>query len=175
MILTGPKIHEEVLNGNIVIDPFDPVQLNPNSYDFRLGSKLKVYKNLELDTKNENETETIELTESGIVLYPNKLYLGHTVEKIGSEKYVPIIRGKSSTGRPGLFVHINADLIDIGYIGRFTLMLHAVQPLRVLPGMRIGQVTFWKVFGDIKLYEGKYQGSMEPAASQVYKDFKLKD
>lgn len=175
MILTGPKIHEEVLNGSIIIDPFDPTQLNPNSYDFRLGSKLKVYKNLELDTKHENETETIELTESGIILYPNKLYLGHTSEKIGSEKYVPIIRGKSSTGRLGLFVHITADLIDIGYIGRFTLMLHAVQPLRVLPNMRIGQVTFWKVFGDIKLYEGKYQGSMEPAASQVFKDFKLKD
>jgi len=175
MILTGPKIQKEVLNNNIVIEPFDPSQLNPNSYDFRLGSKLKVYKNLELDTKNKNETETIELTSSGIILYPNKLYLGHTIEKIGSNKYVPIIRGKSSTGRLGLFVHITADLIDIGYIGRFTLMLHAVQPLRVFQGMKIGQVTFWKVFGDIKLYNGKYQGSMEPAASQVYKDFKLKD
>jgi len=175
MILTGPKIQKEVLNNNIVIEPFDPSQLNPNSYDFRLGSKLKVYKNLELDTKNKNETETIELTSSGIILYPNKLYLGHTIEKIGSNKYVPIIRGKSSTGRLGLFVHITADLIDIGYIGRFTLMLHAVQPLRVFQGMKIVQVTFWKVFGDIKLYNGKYQGSMEPAASQVYKDFKLKD
>jgi len=112
--------------------------------------------------------------ESGIILYPNKLYLGHTVEKIGSNKYVPVIRGKSSTGRLGLFVHITADLIDIGYIGRFTLMLHAVQPIRVLPGMKIGQVTFWKVFGSIKLYEGKYQGSTEPVASQVYKDFNLK-
>jgi dCTP deaminase len=175
MILTGPKIQEEVISGNLTIDPFNSSQLNPNSYDFRLGSKLKVYKNLELDTKTENETETIELTESGIILYPNKLYLGHTVEKIGSNKFVPIIRGKSSTGRLGLFVHITADLIDIGYIGRFTLMLHAVQPVRVFPGMRIGQVTFWKVFGDIKLYDGKYQGSMEPASSQVYKDFKIKN
>ena len=50
-------------------------------------------------------------------------------------------------------------------------MLHAVQPLRVYPGMRIGQVTFWKTFGDINLYSGKYQGSTLPMASQVYKDF----
>ena len=78
MILTGPKIQEEVLNKNIIIDPFDPAQLNPNSYDFRLGSKLKTYKNLKLDTKSKNETETVELMESGIILYPNKLYLGHT-------------------------------------------------------------------------------------------------
>lgn len=175
MILTGPKIKKEVENGNIFIEPFKDDQINPNSYDLRLGNVLKVYKNIELDTKKENETDTINLTEEGIVLYPDKLYLGHSLETVGSDVYVPVIRGKSSTGRLGLFVHITADLIDIGYKGKYTLMLHAVQPVRIFPGMRIGQVTFWKVFGDIKLYEGKYQGSTEPSASQVYKDFKLKD
>jgi dCTP deaminase len=171
MILTGPKIKEEYTKGTLSIAPFDEKYINPNSYDFRLGTTLVVYKNHTLDSKQANETETITIPEEGIVLQPDKLYLGHTLEKIGSDHFVPIIRGKSSTGRMGLFVHITADLIDIGAHANFTLMMHAVQPLRVYPGMRIGQVTFWETSGDINLYEGKYQGSSLPMASQAYKDF----
>src|SRR5688572_508957 len=129
MILTGLKIAEEVKNGNIIIDPFDHNQINPNSYNFRLGKTIKVYKNKVLDPKKENETRTITIPEEGLLLKPNILYLAHTKEKMGSEKYVPVIRGRSSTGRLGLFVHITADLIDIGSINQWTLMLHAVQDL----------------------------------------------
>lgn len=171
MILTGPKIKEEHAKGLITIAPFDEKYINPNSYDFRLGDTLVVYKDKVLDSRTPNTTEVITIPEEGIVLEPDKLYLGHTMETVGSNHYVPILRGKSSTGRMGLFIHITADLIDIGFEGRFTLMMHAVQPLRVYPGMRIGQVTFWQTAGDIELYNGKYQGSRLPAASQVYKDF----
>ena len=171
MILTGPKIKEEYTNGTITIAPFNEKYVNPNSYDFCLGNTLVVYKNKELDSKVPNETETIIIPEEGMVLQPDTLYLGHTIEIMGSDIYVPILRGKSSTGRMGLFVHITADLIDIGFKGRFTLMMHAVQPLRIYPGMRIGQVTFWQATGNVNLYSGKYQGSSLPAASQVYKDF----
>jgi dCTP deaminase len=104
-------------------------------------------------------------------LRPDTLYLGHSIETIGSDTYVPILRGKSSTGRVGLFVHITADLVDIGFTGQFTLMLHAVQLVRVYPGMRIGQVTFWQTIGDVNLYSGKYQNSVGPMASRVFKDF----
>lgn len=171
MILTGPKIKEEAAKGNIILKPFTNRFTNPNSYDFRLGKTIKVYKNKTLDAKLPNETKTIMIPTSGLVLQPNTLYLGHTVEKIGSTKYVPIIRGKSSTGRLGLFVHITSELIDIGFVGQLTLMLHAVQPVKIYPGMRIGQVTFWKTLGPVKLYQGKYQGSIGPNSSQVYKDF----
>ncbi len=171
MILTGPHIQQQVESGSIVIEPFDPHLINPNSYDFRLGNTLMVYEDHILDSKKINPTKIITLTDEGYTLQPDTLYLGHTQEVIGSETYVPIIRGKSSTGRVGLFVHITADLIDIGSIGQVTLMLHAVQPLTVYPGMRIGQVTFWKTLGDIQLYQGKYQGSVGPMSSQVYKDF----
>lgn len=171
MILTGPKIQEEVNKEVITIEPFKPDQLNPNSYDFRLGNTLKIYKNKILDTREPNETETIIIPEEGYIIRPDTLYLGHTEEVFGSDFYVPIVRGKSSTGRVGLFVHITADLIDIGYHGQYTLMLHSVQPVKVYPGMKIGQVTFWKTFGDIVLYKGKYQGSQGPSESQVYKDF----
>lgn len=171
MILTGPKIKREQKRGKLTIEPFDDKYINPNSYDFRLGDTLVVYKDRMLDAKTVNETETIKIPAEGLVLQPDTLYLGHTIETIGSNYYVPVLRGKSSTGRMGLFVHITADLVDIGFQGQLTLMLHAVQPLRIYPGMRIGQITFWQTTGNIELYDGKYQGSQLPMASQVHKDF----
>lgn len=172
MILTGPKIYEEVLSRKIIIEPFFKQFLNTNSYDFRLGNIIKHYRNRILDASIENEIVVEKIPKSGIKLLPDKIYLGHTIEKIGSDFYVPIIRGKSSTGRLGLFIHITADLIDIGFHGNFTLMMHAVQTIRIYPGMRIGQVTFWKVIGDIELYKGKYQGSTGPEQSKCYRDFR---
>lgn len=171
MILTGPKIKEEYAKGTITIAPFNEKYINPNSYDFRLSDTLVVYKNHTLDAGRANETETITIPKEGIELQPDTLYLGSTVETIGSDQFVPILRGKSSTGRMGLFVHITADLIDIGFCGHYTLMMHAVQPLRVYPGMRIGQVTFWETVGEVELYDGKYQGSTLPRSSEAYKEF----
>lgn len=170
MILTGSKIQEKVLSNEIVIEPFNPLQINPNSYDFRLGNTLKIYKNHVIDPKKENETETIAIPLEGYILHPNLLYLGHTQEVMGSDFYVPIIRGRSSIGRIGLFIHITADLIDIGSINQWTLQMHCVQPVRIYAGMLIGQVTFWKVEGEIVRYTGKYQGSRGPMASQIHRD-----
>lgn len=68
-------------------------------------------------------------------------------------------------------MHCTADLIDIGSVNRWTLQLHAVQPVRIYPGLRIGQVTFWVPKGDIVTYSGKYQGSMRAEPSQVWRDF----
>lgn len=172
MILTGQKIREEVEEKRIIIDPFDVKQINPNSYNFRLFHKLKIYKEKKLDSKKKNETRQITIPKEGLILDPNLLYLGCTTEIMGSEYYVPIIRGLSSTGRLGVFIHITADLIDIGSINRWTLMLHAVQPTKIYPNMLIGQVTFWVPKGKIVLYHGKYQGSRVPVASKSYLDFK---
>ncbi|SET64605.1 dCTP deaminase [[Clostridium] polysaccharolyticum] len=171
MILTGNEIKKKVQEKEIIIEPFHENALNPNSINFRLGSKLKVYKNYVLDPKQKQETEIIEIGDDGIVLEPDRIYLGCTMEKMGSEKYVPIMSGRSSTGRLGLFVHITADLIDIGSINHWTLQMHAVQPVKVYKGMPIGQVTFWKPQGEISLYHGKYQGSTEPMESQIWRDF----
>ncbi|MFB5266242.1 dCTP deaminase [Paenibacillus enshidis] len=173
MILTGQKIKENVLNHKIVIEPFDESSLNPNSINFRLGDYVKVYKNNVLDPKVKQEVEILSIPDDGLVLHPDRLYLGYTLEKMGSNHFVPIISGRSSTGRLGLFVHITADLIDIGSINHWTLQLHATQPIRIYKGMLIGQVTFWKPQGEIVLYDGKYQGSTEPAESQIWRDFSL--
>ncbi|MFT7835891.1 hypothetical protein Q5530_07050 [Saccharothrix sp. BKS2] len=100
-----------------------------------------------------------------------RIYLAGTAERMGSEHYVPIIRARSSIARLGLFIHVTADLIDIGSINNWTLQLHAVQPVRVYPGMRIGQVTCWSVEGEIELYRGKYQHSRRPMPSMIHRDF----
>lgn len=171
MILTGARIAAEHKAGKIDIRPFDAGQLSPNSYDFLLGPVVLGYKSYILDCKRRNDTVAIPLPEDGLVLQPGRIYLGHTIEIMGSDHYVPIIRGRSSVARLGLFVHVTADLIDIGSHGQLTLQMHAVQPVRIYPRMRIGQVTFWKVEGRIALYRGKYQGSEGPRGSEVDSDF----
>jgi dCTP deaminase len=170
MILTGQAIAVAREAGEIQIDPFSPAQLSPNSYDFRLGPQLKRYKRYVLDCRAENETYDVPFDDRGIVLEPACIYLGHTLETMGSDFYVPIIRGRSSTARLGLFIHVTADLIDIGSHNQWTLQLHAVQPIRVFPKMRVGQVTFWKPTGPIELYRGKYQGSRGPWGSRIHLD-----
>lgn len=172
MILSGIKIEEEVKNNKITIMPFDKENINPNSYNYTLGDYVKVYKNNVLDAKEKQEIEIIEIPNEGLVLQPNKVYLGFTKEVLGSDYYVPIITGRSSTGRLGLFVQITSDLVDIGFKGNLTLQLHATQPVKIYKGMRIGQITFWKVFGNVDLYKGKYQGASEPRESEVWRDFK---
>lgn len=161
--------------GNIQIDPFEPNQISPNSYDFRLGTKIKYYRNKVLDPKLKQPVEEISIPKDGYILEPGRIYLGHTHEIMGSDHYVPIIRGRSSTARLGLFVHITADIIDIGSHNQWTLQLYAVQPVKIYPYTLIGQVTFWCVMGQIELYNGKYQGSLGPFESHIYKDFKGED
>lgn len=171
MILTGSEIRERVYCGDIIISPFNEKALNPNSYNFRLGNYVKIYKSKILDPKKKQEVEIIKIPEEGLVLKPEIVYLGFTKEKMGSEKFVPIMNGRSSTGRLGLFIHITADLIDIGSINHWTLQMHATQMVKIYSDMLIGQVTFWKTMGEISLYNGKYQGSKGPMESQIWKDF----
>ena len=171
MILTGEEIAHQLETSRIVIEPFAKGQVNPNSYDFRLGETLLRYAVVELDASRQNAVEEVRIPDTGFRLEPDRIYLGHTLEVMGSAHYVPIIRAKSSIARLGLFIHVTADLIDIGSINQWTLQLHAVQPVILYPRMLIGQVTFWVPQGQISLYEGKYQGSRGPAASMSYKDF----
>lgn len=171
MILTGSEIEKNVKKNKITISPFNVECVNPNSYNLELGDYLLVYENDVLDGKQEQKTKKIKIPSNGLVLEPNKIYLGYTREIVGSNYFVPTITGRSSSGRLGLFVQITADLVDIGFKGNLTFQLHAVQPLKIYSGMKIGQILFWKPKGKIKLYNGKYQNSKGPNASKIYKDF----
>lgn len=172
MILTGNEIREQVKKGNIHIKPFYKKQLNPNSYNFRLGNKLIVYKNKVLDPKKVNEFEEIVIPPEGCVLQPNQLYLGHTIEEMGSDFFVPTMQARSSVGRLGLYIYLNSGLGDLGFKKQWTLELHVIHPLRVYPNMRVGQMLFWRSEGEITLYDGKYKNSVGPETSQIWRDYR---
>jgi dCTP deaminase len=107
----------------------------------------------------------------GFVVNKGDFCLAASVEVVGSYNYVPIIHAKSGIARLGLFIHCSTGLFDIGSIGNVTFQLYSTLPVRIYPGMLIGQVTFWKPKGSIDLYKGKYQGSLGPQPSKIYKDF----
>jgi dCTP deaminase len=172
MILTGSEIIKQVKLGKITIDPFVEKNINPNSYNYRLGDKLLIVKNRLIDPKKETETEEIPLTKHGWLLKPGKLYLGHTMESFGSKDFVVNLIGRSSIGRLGLFLQITADLGNLGSSHCWTLELKVVQPLWVYPGMKIGQICFWKPHGDKKYnYCSKYWMYSLPHSSEMVKEF----
>lgn len=171
MILTGPEIEAAVADGRLRIDPYDPDQVNPNSYNVRLGDTLITYAEPVIDAYSHNPTRVQRIDpDHGFVLQPGELYLGHTQERVGTDAFVPLLFGRSSVGRLGLFVEITAPIGDIGFHGQWTLMLSPIRPLRVYPGMRIGQIMFFLCVGPIDLYQGKYQASDGPQPSRLWRD-----
>ncbi|MFB7618318.1 dCTP deaminase [Kitasatospora sp. NPDC056181] len=170
MILTGHKIREEHAAGRLTIEPFDPAQLNPNLYNITLGPAIGYYTDAVLDTRRPNAFKTVEIGPEGFLLEPDRIYLGHSVEVIGSNHYVPTMHSRSGFARMGGYAHVTADLIDQGSFGQLTHMLRVVQPLVIYPGDSIAQVDFRAVLGDPMLYQGKYQGSRGPMPSQIHRD-----
>jgi dCTP deaminase len=166
MILTGKEIRKQVRAGRITIDPFIPDLMNPNSYNYRLGEIIKIPIRRLQSVGQPGIWRTIRLSDDGYILSPGTFYLGHTLETLGSSHFVPILIGRSSLGRLGLFLQIDADLGQLGLRHRWTLELTAVQPIRIYPRMRIGQVSFWKPQGKIKLYDGRYVNTDLPTPSR---------
>jgi deoxycytidine triphosphate deaminase len=162
-MLTGKKIRECVENGSITIDPFNPENCNPNSYDVTLGDKYAVVRpNVPTDHRIQmwyaSDVEYRELVDGSIALLPGFAYLGHTVERVGSNFYVPVLHGRSSVARHGLMVHY-AGLGDIGWYGQYVLELvnMTAYPMYIKPGTRIAQLSFEPVEGEITLYDSTYQ------------------
>ena len=171
-MLSGEEILREVEAGNIIIEPFDKKQINPNSYNLRLANELVMYKNEILDSKKINSTETIVIPEEGYVLEPNKLYLARTVEHTETDKYVPMLNGRSSIGRLGINIHITAAFGDVGFKGTWTLEIFVLQPVKIYPNMEIGQICYYPLIGDTNIkYCGKYLNQHDTTASRLYKEY----
>lgn len=171
MILSGKEIKKN-LNDNIIIKPYNEKQLNPNSYNLTLHEQLLVYENQTLDMKKENKAVPLIIPKEGLVLEPHRLYLGRTVEYTESHTFVPMLEGRSSIGRLGLFIHITAGFGDVGFKGFWTLEIFCVQPIRVYPNVEVCQIYYHSVLGDYNTYEsGKYQNNNGIQASLLYKDF----
>ena len=174
MILTGNEIQSQ-LGKNIIIEPFDEKLLNPNSYNLRLHDELLVYEEIVLDMKRPNRCRRYTIPEDGFVLNPNQLYLGRTLERTETHGFVPMLEGRSSIGRLGLFVHVTAGFGDIGFCGYWTLEMFAVQPVRVYPGVPICQIFYHQVAGEVTEYSSeKYQHNNDIQPSLLFKEWQEK-
>ena len=149
MILSGHAIRER-LGSDIVIEPFDESQLNPNSYNLTLHHELMVYEEVVLDMAKANRVRRIEIPPEGLVLQPNQLYLARTVERTITHNLVPQIEGRSSVGRLGLFVHVTAGFGDVGFAGYWTLEMFAVHQVRIYPGVPICQIFYHEICGRVR-------------------------
>lgn len=171
MILSANEIRQRISVGEIKIQDFDEARLGPNSYNLRLDEDLMVYREAVLDPRQDNRTNIVHIPAEGMVLQPGQLYLASTMEYTETHGLVPMIVGRSSVGRLGLFVHVTAGFGDIGFSGRWTLELTPVRPVRVYPGMELCQVYFQTVCGEIlQTYDGKYQASTGVVASRLYQE-----
>ena len=174
MILSGREI-ERAVGTDIIIEPFERSKVNPNSYNLTLHNELLVYENEILDMKKPNPTKKLVIPEEGLLLEPNKLYLGRTKEFTTTSKYVPMLEGRSSTGRLGLCIHVTAGFGDIGFAGYWTLEIYCIHPLIIYPDIEVCQIYYHTIKGDYDLYSsGKYQNNTGIQPSLMYKDF-MKD
>lgn len=171
MILSGKEILKH-MGKEIIIEPFDEKRINPNSYNLSLADELLVYQNRELDMKIANPVKKLVIPKEGLLLEPNRLYLGRTNEYTKTERYIPMLEGRSSTGRLGLFIHVTAGFGDVGFAGYWTLEIFCVQPVRIYPNVEICQIYYHDINGEYDRYQsGKYQNNTGIQPSLMYKDF----
>jgi dCTP deaminase len=186
MILSDVTIREEVEAGHIVIDPFDETCVQPSSVDLHVDSRFRVFANSRypyIDVKEEmpDLTEIVEVKGGEpFILHPGEFVLGSTMERVGiPDDLVARLEGKSSLGRLGLLIHSTAGYVDPGWDGYLTLELSNVAnlPITIYPGMKIGQISFFRLstpaaepYGS-EARRSKYQGQRGPTASRFFEEF----
>ena len=173
MILSGQEIINRTQNGDIFITEFDDKRIGPNSYNLRLSEELLVYDEDILDMKKRNKTKALTIPPEGLVLEPGKLYLGRTFERTTTKNLVPMLEGRSSVGRLGVFIHVTAGFGDVGFDGYWTLEITCIHPIRIYPMVEIGQIYYHTVEGatDITYKLGKYNANSGIQESRMYLDF----
>jgi dCTP deaminase len=142
MILTDKTIIDEIAAKNIVIEPLIEANIGTNSVDLTLSNTLLMYTDTILDTRKKNAYAPFIIPEEGIILRPNVLYLASTVEYTETLRHVPLLHGKSSLARLGLYIHVCAGFGDVGFRGHWTLELAVIQPVKIYPGMKIAQICY---------------------------------
>ena len=171
MILSGKEIENRIDN-DIIIKPFDKNRLDPNSYNLSLSDELIVYSDSPLDMKKDNPYQQIKIPAEGLLLETHRLYLGRTVEYTETNNLVPMLEGRSSVGRLGLFIHVTAGFGDVGFKGFWTLEIFCVQPIRIYSGVEICQIYYHTLEGDHENYSsGKYQNNDGIQTSLLFKDY----
>ncbi|WP_166844890.1 dCTP deaminase [Isoptericola sp. BMS4] len=186
MLLSDRDIRAELDAGRVVLDPLDTSMLQPSSIDVRLDRYFRLFDNHKypfIDPSQEQPelTRLVEVApDEPFVLHPGEFVLGSTFESVTLPDDVAArLEGKSSLGRLGLLTHSTAGFIDPGFSGHVTLELSnvATLPITLWPGMKIGQLCFFRLSSPAEhpygsqAYGSRYQGQRGPTASRSWQAF----
>jgi dCTP deaminase len=150
MFLSDTDIKKALTAGAITVEPWNEAQLQPVSYDIRLGNKFITNDESAthaVDPVNKIFAKTREIVVKDgdeFVLHPGISVLGTSKEFFGSDEYLIQIGGKSSLARVGLMVHNTAGIINPGHFLNVTFEMtnQSNVPIILRPGMEIAQITF---------------------------------
>ena len=186
MLLSDRDIRAEIESGRVQLDPLDLGMIQPSSIDVRLDKFFRLFDNHKypfIDPAEEQPDLTRAVEVSGdepFILHPGEFVLGSTFELVTlPDDIAARLEGKSSLGRLGLLTHSTAGFVDPGFSGHVTLELSnvATLPIKLWPGMKIGQLCFFRLtsasenpYGSEK-YGSRYQGQRGPTASRSWKNF----
>ena len=186
MLLSDRDILSWVDAGEIRLDPWDPAMVQPSSVDVRLDRLFRVFENHRypvIDPAADQSELTRMVEPAGqdpFILHPGEFVLGATYEQVSLGSSVAArLEGKSSLGRLGLLTHSTAGFIDPGFTGHVTLELSnvATLPIKLYPGMKIGQLCFFQLsspaehpYGD-SANLSRYQGQRGPTPSRSHLNF----
>lgn len=190
-MLVDYQIANAIKLKQIVIEPYNRENLNPNSYDVTLANEICEIKVLDgkcidpkLSTQENIESGNIELCsdtigEHGYILEPNKFYLASSIEYTESHNHAPMLEGKSSLARWGMEIHRTAGFGDVGFCGTWTLEITVTLPLKVYAGMKIGQLCWMPTLGDSlplipydRKKDSKYSRQKGITLSSMHENFK---
>ena len=188
MLLSDRDIRAELASGRVGLDPLDPTMVQPASVDVRLDRFFRLFDNhryAHIDPRQEQDelTRLVEVDpDEAFILHPGEFVLGSTYEQVTlPDDLAARLEGKSSLGRLGLLTHSTAGFIDPGFSGHVTLELSnvATLPITLWPGMKIGQLCFFRLSSAAQSPYGtganqnRYQGQRGPTASRAHRDFHL--
>ena len=186
MLLSDRDILAEIAAERIRIEPYDEAMVQPSSIDFRLDRYFRVFENHRyphIDPAADQSDLTRMVEPDGdepFILHPGEFVLGSTHEVVSlPDDIAARVEGKSSLGRLGLLTHATAGFVDPGFSGHVTLELAnvATLPIKLYPGMKIGQLCFFRLsspaehpYGSAR-YGSRYQGQRGPTPSRSFENF----
>lgn len=187
MILSDRDIRAEIDAARIIIKPYDAAMIQPSSIDVRIDDQFRVFHNhryeiIDVKKQMDDLTELIQVPgDEAFILHPGEFVLGSTQEWVElPDDIAGRLEGKSSLGRLGLVTHSTAGFIDPCFTGHLTLELSnlANLPITLYPGMKIGQIAFFRLsspaergYGSSDL-RSKYKGQTGPTPSRYWENFR---
>jgi dCTP deaminase len=186
VLLSDRDIRAELAAGRVVLEPYDPIMVQPSSVDVRIDKYFRVFENhryphIDPAVEQPDLTRLVEpAIDEPFILHPGEFVLASTYEVITlPDDVAGRLEGKSSLGRLGLLTHSTAGWIDPGFSGHVTLELSnvATLPIKLWPGMKIGQLCLFRTSSPSEfpygssVYGSRYQGQRGPTPSRSWQNF----